>query len=247
MNDEIMAQFAQIQRYAVGLQGLLAEAQAMAPGRSQGVDRSGAVRVTIGPDGLPSSFRVAPDWQTKLEADTFGSAVLEACQAAIGDRLAAWTSALADDGWQDKVESLKGGPTDPAPPGQEPARIPPALREAVEEIRPRPADQLAEEVLGAWDNIELLGPSSASGSGSAARGKLAVTINSTGLTSCTADPKWVSAQTAAILMNELGAALAAARADLQAQTQRPEPAIGMDRLIAETLSLLKDPRRLADS
>jgi hypothetical protein len=246
VNEEIMAQFAQIQRYAAGLQGLLAEAQAMAPGRSQGADRSGAVHVTIGPDGLPSSFRVAPDWKRKLQAETFGSAVLEACQAATGERLSAWTNALADDGWQDKVERLKGDPTDPAPPIQEPAPIPPALRKAVEQARPRPADQLAEEVLGALDNVEQFTPPSASGSGSAARGKLTVTINPTGLTSCTADPEWVSKLTAARLMNELDTALAAARADLQAHSQRAKPAAGMDRLIAETLSLLKDPRRLAD-
>jgi DNA-binding protein YbaB len=247
VNEEIMAQFAQIQRYAAGLQGLLAEAQAMAPGRSQGADRNGAVHVTIGPDGLPSSFRVAPDWKRKIEADTFGSAVLEACQAAIGDRLSVWTHALADDGWQDRVERLKGGAADPAPPSQAPARIPPALRNAVQRARPRPADQLAEEVLGALDNVEQFTPSSASGSGSAAGGKLTVTINTTGLTSCTADHKWVSRQTAALLMNELGAALAAARADLQTQSQRTEPATEMDRLIAESLSLLNDPSRLADS
>lgn len=247
MNEEIMAQLAQVQRYAAGLQGLLAEAQAMAPGRSQGTDRNGAVHVTIGPDGLPNSFRVAPDWKRKIKADTFGSAVLEACQAAIGERLSAWTNTLTDNGWQDKVERLKGGPTDPAPPSQAPARIPPALRTAVELARPRPIDQLAEEVLGAFGNVERFIPSPASGSGSGARGKLTVTINNTGLTSCSADPRWVSEQTAAMLMNELGKALAEARANLQVQSQSPEPMTDMDRLITETLSLLNDPRRLADS
>jgi hypothetical protein len=246
VNDEIMAQFAQIQRYAAGLQGLLAEAQAMAPKRSQGADRSGAVRVTTGPDGLPVSFQVAPDWRSKVAAEAFGAAVVEACQAAIGDRLATWTNTLAEDGWQDKVERLKGGPADPAPPSQEPARIPPAFRRPADQAWPRPVDQIAEEVLRAADGVGRLTPSSASGTGSAARGKLTVTVNRTGLTSCTADPQWVSRQTAALLMNALGVALAAARADHQARSRRPEPATGMDRLIAETLSLLDNPDRLAD-
>jgi hypothetical protein len=246
VNEEIMAQFAQIQRYAAGLRGLLAEAQAMAPGQSHGSDRSGALRVTIGPDGLPNAFRIAPDWKRRIEAESFGSAVLEACQAAIGERLSAWTTALADDGWQDKVERLKGGPAEPAPPGQPPPPIPPAFTAAAERARPRPPEQLAEDVLGALADVEQSIPAPASGSGSAARGKLAVTISDTGLTSCTADPEWVAEQTAAMLTNEMTTALDQARADLRARSQRPRSATGTDRLIAETLALLNDPSRLAD-
>lgn len=248
MDDDLLAQFAQIQRYAAGLQGLLAEAQAVAPQHSEGTDKSGAIRVQLGPDGIPMSFRVSGDWAQRLEPAAFGPAVVEACEAAIGHRLEEWTGSLDEDDWQDKVERLKGGPNDTTPPSpsREPGRIPPALRRAVEEAEPRRLDLLAEEMITAFDNVESLVPppvEPASGS----TGTLTITLSSTGLTSCTAEPRWVSGQSAAGMMNALSAALTQARTDLENRGTDEEPATGLDRLLAQTLSLLNNPDRLSDS
>lgn len=200
MDDDLLAQFAQIQRYPAGLQDLLAEAQAVAPQHSEGTDKSGAIRVQLGPDGIPTSFRVSNDWAQRLEPAEFGPAVVEACQSAIGQRLEEWTGSLEEDNWQDKVERLKGGPSDTTPPPREPGRIPPALRRAVEEAEPRRLDLLAEEMITAFDNVEsLVPPPVEPASGSA--GRLTITLSSTGLTSCTTEPRWVSGQSAAGLMN----------------------------------------------
>jgi hypothetical protein len=57
----------------------------------------------------------------------------------------------------------------------------------------------------------------------------------------------VSAQTAATLMNALGEALSAARTDLENSNPRPAPSGSLDRLFAEALALLRDPRRVVDS
>jgi hypothetical protein len=248
VNEDLMTQFAQIQRYASGLQRLLADAQAMAPSQSEGTDRSGAVTVRLGADGIPRSFRIAPDWHRRLAPEEFGPAVVGACQAAIGDRLSSWTDSLTKGGWQDRVEQLKDGPADPAPSRDNSARIPPAFRNAVNTARPRPAIDLAEEVIRSLDKVETFTPPAAPlASGTAARGKLTVTLSSTGLTSCTVDASWVTGQTATILMNELGTAIRAATEMLQKEMPEAEPAAGIDRLLAESLALLNNPETLAQS
>ena len=246
MNEDLMAQFAQIQRYANGLQRLLVEAQAMAPRQSEGTDNSGAVTVQLDANGIPRSFRITQDWHRRLTPETFGQAVVEACQAAIGDRLSVWTHSLAEDGWQDKVELLKDGPADPAPSGDHSAQIPPAFREAVDTARPRPAIDLAEAVIRSFDNVQAFTPPAEQmATGTAARGKLTVTLSSTGLTSCTVDVSWVARQTATILMNELGTAVRAATEMLREPAAAAEPAPGIDRLIAESLALLNNPGQFA--
>ena len=63
---------------------------------------------------------------------------------------------------------------------------------------------------------------------------------------CTVDEHWVAGQTAAQLMNALGQALAAAKENLSRASRKPQPASGTDRLFAEAMALLNDPRRLAD-
>lgn len=86
------------------------------------------------------------------------------------------------------------------------------------------------------------------GTGANRSGKLALTLSKAGLVSCTADPEWVSGQTAATLMNALGEALDAARADLANSTAgAAAPSGSLDRLFAEALALLRDPRRVVDS
>jgi hypothetical protein len=95
-----MRELVQIQQYAAGLRGLLATAQADAPRISEGVDRTGTIRAVLGPDGLPDSFRIESGWNRKITAETFGGAVLEAFQAAMGERLAVWTRTLEKQGWQ---------------------------------------------------------------------------------------------------------------------------------------------------
>lgn len=246
MDDDLLAQLGQFQRYTAGLQALLAEAQAVAPQRSEGADNSGAIHVQLGPDGIPTSFRVAHDWAQRLEPTAFGPAVVEACQSAIGRRLEEWTQSLDEDDWQDRVEQLKGEPRDTAPTAQAAGRIPPALRRAVDEAEPQRLDILAEEMITAFDTVESVVPQPAEpASGSA--GKLTITLSSTGLTSCTAEPRWVSDQSAAGLMNALSMALNQARTNLDDEVSEEEPATGLDRLLAQALSLLNNPDRLYDS
>jgi hypothetical protein len=238
-----MAQFAQMQKYTAALHGLMSSAQAQAPRHAEGSNRTGSVRVTLGPDGLPESFHVDREWNRRISSDAFASGVLEAFQAAVSDRMAVWGESLAEDGWQDRVDRLKGGLTN-APEG----RIPPAFRKPVEEVRPRPIGDVTEDVIKALDNMNAFSsmPRDDSATGTDRRGDLTITLSPTGLTSCTADGDWVSQQSAASLMNALGEALAAAKEELRNKAENPEPVSGLDRLFAEAMALLNDPGRLAD-
>jgi hypothetical protein len=121
-----MRELAQIQQYAAGLQGLLATAQTEAPRSSEGTDRTGTVRVVLGSDGLPSSFRVESGWNRKIAAENFGGAVLEAFQVAMGERLAVWTRTLEEQGWQAQTDQLRLD-LEGRPAASTPGEIPPAF------------------------------------------------------------------------------------------------------------------------
>ncbi|WP_433271040.1 hypothetical protein ACQPZF_11415 [Actinosynnema sp. CS-041913] len=249
VNEEFLAEMAKLQHYAAGLQGLVADAQAKAPPRVEGRDRTGSVHVVLDRDGLPDSVRVEFDWNRRLEPGAFGSAVLEAAQAAMGTRMAEWTRTLQSEGWQERADRLQAE-SEQAPRRPVSDELPPALRRKVAETEPRPIGELAEELIKAFDGIEqqqLRPPTPAGGVGEVAAGKLRLTLTGSGLASCDADPDWVRDQTAARLMNALNEALALAKARLASVAQQQEPSTGLDRLFTEALSILGDPHRLADS
>lgn len=248
MTDDLMRELVQLQQYAAGLQGLLATAQADAPRSSEGTDRTGTIRAFLGPDGQPNSFRIEPGWNRKIPAENFGGAVLEAFQAAIGERLAIWTRTLEQQGWQAQADRLRVD-LDKQPSASGQAEIS-AFGHFVEDVTPRPVDQIAEDMIKAFDQVGHIAaapPQVARGAGSSRSDKLVLTLSAAGLVSCTADPEWVSTQTAASLMNALGEALTAARADLEDSTGRLTPSQSLDRLFTEALALLRDPRHVVDS
>ncbi|MGX7827345.1 hypothetical protein ACTG9Q_19885 [Actinokineospora sp. 24-640] len=238
MTGDVMAELARLRHYASGLRTMLADAQSEAPSRAEGADRSGKVRATVGADGLPESFRVEAGWHRALEPSKFGAAVVEAAQAAAGERLAVWTRTLRQRGWQKKVDQLRGD--DPVTPVV--GVVPPAFRR---EQPPRPLGVLAEEVMNALDGVVgMPAPVPATGTGSVASGKLVVLMSKTGLVSCDADPEWVAQQSATQLTNHLGDALRAAREAMPAANPGPAGNSPLDSLFAEIMAVMGDPDRL---
>src|SRR5690348_4805333 len=71
------------------------------PGRVEGRDRSGTIRVTVGPDGLPESVSVEPGWLRTVGPERFASALGEAAGAAVEESNLA---ALTAFGEQDAAE-----------------------------------------------------------------------------------------------------------------------------------------------
>lgn len=246
MTDDIIRDLRKIQRYAAGLQRLITDAQDKAPRSATGSDSSGAVTVTLGPDGLPNSFRVQPDWNRRVQPEAFGSAVMEAFQAAMGNRLNEWTSTLRKDDWQDRVDRLESE-VERTPPAA--GAVPPAFRPPAKETRPRSLGDMTEDMIKAFDNLDKIPsqPQRPTGTGSSAGGKLQLTVSTEALVSCVAEPRWVADQTAARLMNALGECLSQARTQLATLSPTAEPGRPLDRLFGEVMGLLNDPRRLAES
>jgi hypothetical protein len=259
MTDDLLADLLRLQSYAAGFQRLLREAQASSPPRAQGSDRSGSVTMIVGQDGLPVSIWVSPDWGRRIQPGAFGDAVVEASQSAQGERLAAWVDALERDGWPAKVNRLQAeldapGATAGADPV--PGEIPPAYRRAPDAPRPRPLDVVIEDALRTFDAAEEYRPpppASVQAAGSAAESRFTITLSEEGLVACVADPRWVAGQTQTALANAFSQAITEARDALArasasaAEAAPPNPADRLKDLFGETMALLGDPRRLAES
>lgn len=240
--DDLLAELTQLHDYAQGLQGLLATARQAAPAASSGSDRTGTVTVVLGPDGLPESFRVRAGWHRDVAPAAFAELVMEAFRTAVGERLKAWTDTLDEQGWRDGVDRPR---TDAAagPAG----RIPPALRHPAAD--PRSIDAVTEDMIKAFDDVHRFAESgvrTATGRGADRSGNLTLVLSAAGLVSCTANADWVSTQSAASLMNALGEALRAARADLARQPEQASMSEGLDSLLGEAFALLRDPRLVTE-
>jgi hypothetical protein len=247
--EEILRDLARLRNYAAGLQQVMADFQQAAPEHSQGTDRSGAVQAVLGADGLPEAIRVDAHWGNRLRAGSFGAAVVEASEAAMRERGAAWSRALKRSDWQRRVDLLETGPASAA--AADPGTVPPAFR------RPggsaRPLAELAEDVIGALDAVAAPVPEVPDGPRGAAAnrdGTLTLTLSPSGQVSCRADPRWVAGRTGAQLTEALSAVLTAARQDLAASSRaaaasRDGAAERQGQLMAEILAALEDPRRIS--
>ncbi|MBP2476627.1 hypothetical protein JOF53_005499 [Crossiella equi] len=246
MNDELMAELAQLQQQATALHTLLQDATASMPRQAEGADDSGTIRVTLGPDGLPASFRVEAGWERRLHPEAVGSAVLEAFQAATRQRMAAWSETLATDGWKaqlDRLKAVQGAA------GEAPSPVPSQLRTGA--AAPRPVDVVAEDMIKVFDTLtspSTTGGGPAAATGADRSGKLVLSLTQEVLLSCTTEARWAAGQSATRLMNALGEALLAAKAELanQMRTPRPHPTAAADAVLADALALLSSPDRLVD-
>lgn len=247
--DELIRDLSQIQSYAAGLQGLLDTAQAAAPTASTGADGSGMISVHLGSDGLPKFFRVDQNWQRRITPENVGQAVLEAFQAAMGDRLANWSRTLEQQGWRDKADELRLGSTTESAHSTA-GQVPAAFRHPEAASNPRPIDAVTEDMIKAFDKVDEIAAAkqrTGIGTGTDRSGKLTLTLSPSALVSCVADVKWVSALSATMLMNALGEGLAAARTDLARQGKQAPASPGLTGLFAEALALLNNPQQVMDS
>jgi hypothetical protein len=223
--EDILRDLQQISRRAAELGRVFADMQQAAPAHSEGSDRSGAVTAALGPDGLPKTIRVHPDWRKKLAAAAFGAAVGEACGRAWRRRAEAWAHALDALGCQERLERLGRGLAAAEPePGPDPAAFGPT----VGSLRSQPLDLLAEDTIKALDAALSMAArvrqTPPRGRGINRERTLVISLAPGGQVSCQADPRWVGRQTATELDRALSAALAAARQDLADATGAGSPA-----------------------
>ena len=245
--EEIARDLARINKYAAGLQQLMAELQEASPGSSQGVDHTGAVQAVLSRDGLPKAIRVQANWRGRLDPRSFAAAVTEASEVAMRERGLAWSRELERSGWQQRAGRLAADSAS-APPMPSGA-VPPAFQRA-HGARPRSADRLAEEV------IDLAGTAiraakaprhSPRGEGKNRGGTLVLTLSRGGQVSCQADPRWVAGQSGHQLTEVLSAALAAARQELaasSASSSSDNDFVGrQQQLLGDIFATLESPQR----
>jgi hypothetical protein len=213
--EDILRDLQQLSRRAAELGRVFADMQQAAPARSEGSDRSGAVAAALGPDGLPETIRVHPDWQKKLAAAAFGAAVGEACESAWRQRAATWARSLDRLGWQQRLELLGRGSGVAEPDrGTDPAAFVPTAGS----LRSQPLNQMAEDAIKALDAAMSMAArvreTPPRGRGTNPERTLIISLAPGGRVSCQADQRWVGRQTAIALDRALRAALAAARQGL---------------------------------
>jgi hypothetical protein len=206
--------------------------------------------MVVGADGFPQSVRVARDWERKIRPEQFAAAVAEASQAARSARLT--TAADALQRGRDRERAVGRAGFVPSPPAT-PARLPAAAGQGTPEARPRPLPSLVEHALELFSDVEQFRPPPpVHGTGRAAAGRLSVTLFASGAISCSADPRWVTGKTSAMLAGTFREAADEARsalAEAQAHDPSPQtsPADALKTLFDEAMALLQDPRRLTES
>jgi hypothetical protein len=207
--EDIGDELARLQREVSGAVRLLTEAEARLPKHAEGADRTGAVLVRLGPDGLPVGVSIAPAWPEKLAPESVAQAVIEANHAATRARIAEWSRNLERDEWPAVVAHL----TSPAD-GRRAAPQASTVAEPVPASDPRPLDELVEDTIRAFDTV---GRPSLTARGTGCDGQPVVVLSPHGLVSCEAKPRWVLGRGGATLAEAFGVALRAARQDLTAR------------------------------
>lgn len=238
-------------RYATELQNLISDAEAMAPARSEGTDRSGAVRMAIGRDLLPETITVVGDWAKRLNPRLVGAAVAEAYQACTARLTAQWAQTLQERGFQERMQRLERLEAEPSgpPPGSAGALPPAFQRPAGRSGSNRSLNAIAEDMIKAADTASAFAATAASrrpahGMGRTRTRTAAIVLSKGGLVSCEVDPAWAARQTGPLLTQALRGALAQAREQLAAAERDATPGgvPQLNGLLEEILGKLRDPR-----
>jgi DNA-binding protein YbaB len=217
MTEHIADGLRQLYQEALRLNQTVADAERQIPSQLQGTDRSGAVLITLGSDGLPKSIEIDDEWTRRLRPEALGGAVVQAFNVTAEKRLSAWTTAF--------LEAENTTATAPEPAGIHSGPDVPA----------RGATAYIGEVLDVVGNAGSFDRAAeVRGVGSVAYGKLSVTLSPGGLVACTADPGWTMQRSGSELTEAFASALAMARAELA------EAGIGPDRrLVDDCVAILE--------
>lgn len=238
MLDDINERLRQIQQRTARLQQMTANLVGRAPDRAEGMDSTGSVLVTIGPDNVPTTIEVSANWQRHLDPEQLGPAIMEAYTAAVATRMQAWSQALEEN----PVDSESGSAAEiPAPPAPNP--LPTGAPS------PRSLPDLIEEALRVFANLGKPETEAAlepvAGVGTDESGHVSVTLSPGGLQACEIDPRWARLQGGMALTAALAQALDLARTNLTRNGETPAGAY--TGLLSEAFALLRNLQTGTDS
>lgn len=106
----MLRDLAEFQRRMTGLSTIMSQARAAIPDRVMASDRTGAVTVELGPDGLPESIRFHENWSRLVPSEQLGDAVVEACRSGAAQRMTAWAEVMEPFQLVMPVQRRDGGP-----------------------------------------------------------------------------------------------------------------------------------------
>ncbi|GIJ67543.1 hypothetical protein [Virgisporangium ochraceum] len=179
------------------------------PGRVEGADGTGTVRVTLDPAGLAESVSLGDGWRRSVGTGRLAGAVAEAAAAALADRAAVADRRLVDAGLPERLKALDAwvtGETGEPPPGvpTKPTPLP----------EPSPPTGTTGEILASLDDTRVQGRVRPAATGVSAFGKVTVSLAGNGALTCTADPEWLSRRDDVEVTDAIRAALGHARVEL---------------------------------
>ncbi|MCM2413519.1 hypothetical protein [Streptomyces sp. RKAG290] len=248
MDDEFIRGLQQFQEQALNLQSMMTDMQNRMPQGAEGTDAQGAVTVRLAADGLPEFIRAASDWQRRQDPTAVGAAVSEAYGAAMSQQMTAWAQALEDGNWQAKADQLDSQAPQPAPPTGQPDIPERDLRYVIS----RPLDELAEDVLSAFDVVDRMDETAsepAEVEGTSAGRHVTLVVTKGALRSCEVDRQWAAGQSYIGLNQAFEEALGDARAKLsrtEAASADGIAGLQVDSLLDEALAILRNPQRFID-
>ncbi|MFE7624478.1 hypothetical protein [Streptomyces sp. NPDC057509] len=251
MDDEFIKGLQQFQQHALGLQNMLTDMQSRMSQGGEGTDAQGAVTVRLAPDGLPESITAASDWQRRQGPEAIGAAVGEAYGAAMSEQMAGWAQAFEDSDWQAKAEQLDG-PIGKSGPASAPAAPPEIPERDLRYVVARPLEELAEDVLSAFDAVDRLEEAASEPAvveGTCSGRYVTLVVTKGALRSCEVDRSWATGQSYLRLNQAFEEALGDARAKLssaEAVAMEGLAGLRMDSLLDEALAVIRDPKRFID-
>ncbi|WP_406095908.1 hypothetical protein [Streptomyces sp. NBC_01013] len=251
MDEEFIRGLQQFQEHASNLQNMMTDMQNRMPQGAEGTDAQGAVTVRMAADGLPEFIRVTSDWQRRQEPEAVGAAVSEAYGAAMSQQMTAWAQAFEDGNWQAKADQLDSQAARPATPAA-PAVQPEIPERDLRYVISRPLDELAEDVLSAFDMVDRLGEAAsepAEVEGISAGRQVTLVVTKGALRSCEVDRQWATGQSYIGLNQAFEEALVDARDKLSSTEAAGADGIAglqVDSLLDEALAMLRNPQRFID-
>ncbi|WP_405898336.1 YbaB/EbfC family nucleoid-associated protein [Streptomyces sp. NBC_00727] len=247
MSGDMFQELQQFQEYMNKMQQLMSEVREQMPQSAEGEDAQGAVTVRLLAGGIPDSITVASDWQRRQPPENLGAAVVEAYGSALSEWMERWSGGLEQSDWEARAHETEDGLDRPAQAGA--ASVPPeAFERDVRYVVPRPIEEVAEDVLTAFDVVERQDPEASAQpevSGDSAGRRVVITLGSQGLASCEVEPEWAARQSVVRLNQALAEALADARAKFgSAGTSGPDAVadLNLGGLLDEAMAIMKNPR-----
>jgi len=210
--EDDQAFFERMRRGNAALRALMAERPGA--GGITGSDPSGAVTAVLGADGLPERIDLDEAWRRSVGTERLAAAVTQACTGAIQANLD-MVATTEQSGWAARLSAVFAyvdgkGPEPPDLPAAGSTRASPFMPDLSGLL----ADIVASDLAEGAEAVAQAGPPQYSGS--AAAGRLTLTLDAAGQLTCAADPAWVGRQETQELRDAIATALAGLHAERRA-------------------------------